>query len=60
MSVSPVSKKAETEWANPSILTKINKTFTWNFLTAIWHNNHHDTPRLCLSNKIKVLMNLDS
>lgn len=60
MSVSLVSERAKTASANLSVLTKINKTFKWNFLAAIWHNNHQDTPRLCLSNKIKLLMNLDS
>lgn len=60
MSVSFVSERAKTASENLFILTKINKTFKWNFLTTIWHNNHQDTSRLCLSKKIKHLMHLDS
>ena len=57
VSVSGVSGRAA---ANLSVLTKINKTFKWDSLAAIWHNNHQDTAPLRLSSKIKLLMNLDS
>lgn len=60
MSVSFVSERAKTASENLFILTKINKTFKWNFLTTIWQNNHQDTSRLCLSSKIKQLTHLDS
>lgn len=62
VSVSLDSETLKTASANlfPFFLTKINKTFKWDFLVAIWNNNHGRTARLWLSNKIRVLMNLDS
>lgn len=60
MSVSLVSRAAKTASENLDVLTRINKTFKWNFLAAIWHHNHQDAAGLCLSENIKLPMNLDS
>lgn len=49
-SVSLVGPRAETP---SSVLTKINKTFKWNFLAAIWHNNHQGTPESARQIKLK-------
>lgn len=38
-----------------SVLTRINKTFNWDFLGAIWRGNHRDAPRLWLSGEFTFL-----